>query len=121
MARVLVVDDEEDIRFIIGGSLERWGHEWTGAADAAEAYAACEASVPDVMLLDVSMPGETGRELLERLVRDGLVPPAVALLSAALPGQLGTVAKERGIRHLQKPFGLEDLEALLDEMVAEVS
>ena len=119
--RVLVVDDEDDIRFIIGVSLERWGHTGVEAADAAAAYAVCASDPPDIMLLDVSMPGETGLELLERLTADGLAPPQGALLSAALPGQLGSVAQERGIRHLQKPFGLDDLQALLAEMATEVA
>ena len=72
--RVLVVDDEPDIRFIIGTSLQRWGYETAEATNAEEAYAICRDDPPDIMLLDVSMPGETGIELLDRLRADDLIP-----------------------------------------------
>lgn len=119
--RILVVDDEADIRFIIGMSLQRWGHTFVEAADAATAYDVCANHPPDGILLDVSMPGETGLELLQRLREDDLVPGPVALFSAAFPGQLGTVAEEQGILHLPKPFGLDELAELVQEMAAQVS
>lgn len=113
---VLIVDDEPDIRFIIAMSLERWGHTHVEAENAAQAYDICRDTPPDAMLLDVSMPGETGLELLMRLEEDGLVPGPVAVLSAAFPGQLGTVAAERGVLHLPKPFALDELEGLVTEL-----
>ena len=119
--RVLVVDDEPDIRFIIGTSQQRWGYETAEATNAEEAYAICRDDPPDIMLLDVSMPGETGIELLDRLRADDLIPGPTALLSAAFPGQLAGVAADHGVVHLPKPFGLEDLEDLVADLASRVT
>lgn len=116
--RFLIVDDEPDLRLILQVNLQRWGHDVTLAASAAEAWAQIEASPPDAMLLDVSMPGETGLELLRRLREAGRLPPQVALLSAMLPADLAREAGQDGLYHLSKPFGLAELQALIGRMTA---
>ncbi|WP_370328196.1 response regulator [Euzebya sp.] len=113
--RFLVVDDEPDLRMILQINLERWGHDVVLAASAAEAYDVLRAADVDAMLLDVSMPGESGLQLLGRLQADGLMPSEVALLSAALLSD-GPGAVPTGVRHLAKPFGVDELEALIEEM-----
>jgi len=66
VARVLVVDDEPDIRNILRTFLEADGHEVLEAGDAAEAYKALD-RLPDCIFLDVSMPGESGHQFLLKL------------------------------------------------------
>jgi CheY-like chemotaxis protein len=64
--RVLLVDDEADVRSALGDLLEDAGHVVAGAADGAEAIARLEAGpVPDVLLTDHGMPGMTGAELAD--------------------------------------------------------
>ncbi len=63
-ARVLVVDDEADIRALIDEILSEEGYEVTVAADASEARAAREASRFDLVLLDIWMPDTDGISLL---------------------------------------------------------
>lgn len=116
--RFLIVDDEPDLRLILQVNLQRWGHDVTLAASAAEAWARVQESPPEAMLLDVSMPGETGLELLRRLREAGRLPPQVALLSAMLPADLARQADHDGIHHLCKPFALAELEALVSRMSA---
>lgn len=113
--RFLIVDDEPDLRLILQVNLQRWGHEVTLAASAAQAWDAISADPPDAMLLDVSMPGETGLQLLHRLREADRLPPQVALLSAMLPADLAGEAGE-GMHHLAKPFGLADLRVLVATM-----
>jgi DNA-binding response OmpR family regulator len=121
--RVLVVDDEPDLRMILRINLQRWGHDVVLAADAAEAWAVLadgegegqgDGQGVDAMLLDVSMPGETGLQLLGRLREAGRVPRQVALLSAMVSGALPPGAE--GVRFLAKPFGIEELRALVVDM-----
>ncbi|CAN5361836.1 hypothetical protein BH23ACT9_BH23ACT9_16280 [soil metagenome] len=116
--RFLIVDDEPDLRLILQVNLRRWGHDTVLAATTAEAYDRIVERAPDAMLLDVSMPEETGLELLARLQADDLVPPQVALLSAMLPAALAQQAGTSGVRHLSKPFCLTELETLVGEMAA---
>jgi CheY-like chemotaxis protein len=66
--RVLIVDDERDVRLLLRTQLETAGHEVTGeAADGAEAIEQCAATNPDVVILDLLMPRVNGFEAIPRL------------------------------------------------------
>jgi DNA-binding response OmpR family regulator len=65
--RILVVDDEQPIRDLVRGYLEREGHEVLEAADGPAAVAAFEAQEPDLVVLDVMLPGFDGLEVCRRL------------------------------------------------------
>jgi CheY-like chemotaxis protein len=67
--RVLVVDDEDDLRTVASMFLEMRGHDAIVAGSAAEAFERIAADSPDVVLLDLRMPGMDGWEVLERLER----------------------------------------------------
>ncbi|MEY2571743.1 MAG: two-component system, OmpR family, operon response regulator KdpE, partial [Acidimicrobiaceae bacterium] len=64
MARVLVVDDEDDIRLLVRFTLEHAGHEVIEANDGASALAAAAEQRPDLMVLDVMMPDVDGWTVL---------------------------------------------------------
>ncbi len=110
--RVLVADDEEDIRALVSLAVGKAGCAVTDAvADGRTALARARADVPDLVVLDVSMPGATGLEVCAALRAD----PATAgirilLLSAG--ASLDDVA--RGLAagadaYLAKPFGIAAL------------
>ena len=66
--RVLIVDDEPDVRLLLRTQLETAGHEVTGeAADGAEAIELCAATEPDVVILDLLMPRVNGFEAIPKL------------------------------------------------------
>ena len=66
--RVLVVDDEEDIRVLLRAQLERAGYEVAGeAADGMEALALCDTEHPDAVILDLLMPRVNGFEVIPKL------------------------------------------------------
>jgi two-component system CheB/CheR fusion protein len=77
--RLLVVEDEDSSREMLVALLEQYGADVASAASAREAYAALEAAVPDVLISDIGMPGESGYELLRKVrvlppERGGQVP-----------------------------------------------
>lgn len=81
MRRILVVDDEENVRELYREELAEEGYEVELAADGAEAIAKFEASLPDLVTLDVKMPGMDGIEVLRRMrERNPSVP--IVLLTA---------------------------------------
>jgi DNA-binding response OmpR family regulator len=65
--RILVVDDEQPIRELVRGYLLREGHEVLEAADGPAAVAAVAAQLPDLVVLDVMLPGFDGLEVCRRL------------------------------------------------------
>ena len=74
MPRVLVVDDEPDIGAVLALALEADGFEVAKAADARTALTALETDPPDVVILDVMMPGMDGFELLGQVRQRHLAP-----------------------------------------------
>jgi len=64
MARILVVDDYADFREVVRLLLERQGHEVLEAEDGIEAVQVCRNSHPDLVILDIFMPGKDGIETL---------------------------------------------------------
>ena len=108
MTRVLVVDDENDIRGLVRELLERAGHDVLEAPDGNEGLRLFYAEHPDVVILDVSMPGLTGWEVLERIRELGETP--VIMLTA----NADELDKVRGLRagaddYITKPFGRQEL------------
>jgi two-component system, OmpR family, response regulator len=77
---ILVVDDDRDIADIIGYSLRKDGHRAILAYSGEEALAQAERSLPDLVLLDVMLPGLSGFDVCRRLRERGPVP--VILLTA---------------------------------------
>ena len=75
MALILVVEDDEHQRELYTESLEEDGHEIVSARDGREALAAVEQQKPDLVVMDISMPGMDGIEAMNRmLARDNRIP-----------------------------------------------
>ena len=106
--RILVVDDDPDVRALVRTLLERSGATVREASDGREALKVFFDARPDLVVLDVSMPGLDGWETLER-VRD-LSDVPVLMLTA----RDNELEKVRGLRagaddYVTKPFGRQEL------------
>src|SRR6266403_1436305 len=66
-SRILVVDDDDDIRGLLRALLERAGHEVSAAADGRAGLRELYSGSPDLIILDVTMPGLDGWATLERI------------------------------------------------------
>lgn len=110
---ILVVDDDEVIRAVIVRSLEREGLEVEEAVDGLAALAAIAKSRPDVLLLDVSMPGLSGLEVLDRIHgQTELQGMPVILLTGLATGDDIVAGITRGAYdYLTKPFRVPELVA----------
>jgi CheY-like chemotaxis protein len=120
MASILVVDDEPDVRLLIRIILEREGHEVNEAADGEEAMELAERVDPDVILLDIRMPGVDGWEVLERLKESGrLSKTAVVMISAHSTPTVAQEAIDLGCRaFITKPFRAQDVTATVEDVLA---
>ena len=112
MATVLAVDDEEDILTIIRHNLEREGHRVLTAPNGDRALEIVRDEQPDVVVLDVMMPGTDGWGVLNRIKaeREELARIPVLMLTARAADEdriRGGI--EGAIRYLTKPFSPRDL------------
>ena len=106
---VLVVDDDAPIRRMLARTLGAEGYEVKVAADGGAALAVIERSAPDLVVLDVAMPGVDGLEVCRRLRRSGLGLP-VLLLTARDAVHERVVGLDAGADdYLVKPFASEEL------------
>ncbi len=109
MTRVLVVDDEEDIRLLTRLILEGAGYDVDEAADGVAALGRIEAGGVDVVLLDIRMSGMDGWEVIEALHARGLSAVPVIVFSAHVEPEVRVSAVERGcVGVLAKPFTTEE-------------
>jgi two-component system response regulator MprA len=79
LAAVLLVDDDASIRRMLERTLVAEGYDVAAVADGGAALAAIERSVPDVLVLDVAMPGVDGLSVTRRLRGKGLSVPILLL------------------------------------------
>jgi len=107
--RVLVVDDDESILDAISLILEEEGYEVKTVFKGQETYKAIENFKPDIILLDVLMSGNDGREICKRLKADGTTKKIPVIMISAHP-TLDKGATACGAEDfLAKPFDTDDL------------
>jgi DNA-binding response OmpR family regulator len=119
-ARILVIDDEEDIRNLLEELLRRAGHEVEQAADGRAGLRALHSSRPDLVLLDVTMPDLDGWQTLER-IRDLSDVPVLMLT-----GRGEELERVRGLKagaddYVTKPFGRQELLARVEALLRRAS
>lgn len=118
-ASVLVVDDDADVRRMLVEYLGSHDYEVTGVANGAEMRAALERKVPDVVLLDVGLPGEDGLSLA-RFLRERY-PVGIIMVTAADGVVDRVVGLEMGADdYVAKPFDPRELRARLKSVLRRV-
>src|SRR5437867_8170944 len=110
--RILVVEDEPRIALFIQRALVQAGYRVDMVADGVSALAAAEAAPPDLVLLDVMLPGLDGMEVARRLRGKGGIP--ILMLTARDAVEDRVAGLDAGADdYLVKPFALEELLARL--------
>ncbi len=111
MPRILIVEDDEDVRALIAHKLRRAGHEVSEAGDGEQGLAAARASAPDLMVLDWMMPKLTGIEVCAQIRADVDLPqPRILLLTAkSQDSDIALAMKTGADAYLIKPFRANDL------------
>jgi DNA-binding response OmpR family regulator len=114
--RILVVEDERQLARHVTGALNRNGHESTAVGDGAEAVALALAKPPDLIVLDLNLPGLDGLAVLARL-REARSPARVLILTSR--GEVESRVK--GLKagaddYLAKPFSMDELIARIEAL-----
>jgi two-component system nitrogen regulation response regulator NtrX len=106
-SRILVIDDEAAIRESLKMTLEYEGYEFVGAATGQEGLALAEREGPDLILLDVKMPGMDGLEVLDRLRNMNEALPIVVISGHGTISTAVEATKKGAFDFIEKPFASE--------------
>jgi len=118
--KILIVDDEPNIVISLEFLMKREGHEVRVARDGVEALAAIASERPDLVLLDVMMPGKTGFEVCQAVRADPTLAATRILLLTA-KGRETDIAKGFALGangYMTKPFSTRDLALRVRELLA---
>ena len=107
---ILVVDDEETVREFVVLILELEGYNALGAANAEEAFDLVDAHSPDLVLLDVMMPGPSGHEVLAR-IRETSMTPVIFLTARSTEADRIAGLELGADDYIAKPFSPGELAA----------
>ncbi len=116
MAKLLVVDDENNLRLVVQKEMTRQGHEVETASDGEAAWELLEKQDFDVLLCDINMPRLDGIELLRRLREKSQNPPEVIMLTGQATVESAIEAMKLGAYdYLTKPYRITELSALVSQ------
>jgi len=115
-SRVLIVEDDAPVRRMLSRSLEAEGFDVSSAADGGRALAAAERSTPDLVVLDVAMPGLDGLAVCRRLREKGMTGGILMLTARdAVDDRVSGLAAEAD-DYVVKPFAIEEVVARLNAL-----
>ncbi len=118
--RVLVVDDDDHLLAVLRRALSLRGFEPATAHNAAEALPRIDDSWPDVIVLDIMMPGMDGLSLCQRVREGGSVPILMLTALDSVPDRVAGL-QSGADDYLVKPFALDELVARLQALLRRVA
>jgi two-component system, OmpR family, response regulator TctD len=115
--KLLLVEDDPSMRSTLERALTRRGMHVTCCEDGAKAWPAWRAAQPDAVVLDLTLPGMDGLEVLEQARRAGATTPVLILTARGTVGDRVIGLNTGADDYLPKPFDLDELEARLRALV----
>jgi CheY-like chemotaxis protein len=119
MAKILIAEDERDIRDLIMFTLRYAGHEVIATNDGAEAVEAVRKEMPDLVLMDVRMPKMTGYQACEIIKADPELAhiPVVFLSAKGQEAEVRTGLEAGAVEYIMKPFAPDQLAAKIQSIL----
>jgi CheY-like chemotaxis protein len=119
MAKILIAEDERDIRDLVAFTLRFAGHEVVAVSNGAEAVETAGLEMPDLILMDVRMPRMTGYEACEKMKADPRLAkiPVVFLSAKGQESEIRTGLEAGADEYLLKPFAPAELTERVGELL----
>jgi DNA-binding response OmpR family regulator len=121
MARVLVVDDDDTVANVVVGYLERGGHQAARVSDGLAALESVAANAPDLVVLDLMLPGVDGLEVCRQVRKDLPNLPIVMLTALAEPDDRILGLELGADDYVTKPFSPRELVLRIESVLRRVS
>lgn len=115
--KILIVDDQFGIRILLNEVFHKEGYQTFQAANGVQALEILTNHSPDLVLLDMKIPGMDGNEILKRMKQ---IDPDIKVIIMTAYGELDMIqqAKDLGaITHFAKPFDIDDIRSAVREYV----
>ncbi|GAA3392491.1 response regulator transcription factor [Cryptosporangium minutisporangium] len=121
MGAIVIAEDDPDIRGMISEKLSRAGHSVTATEDGAAALVAVRRSVPDVVVLDMQMPGLSGLDVVRLLRVDPATAdvPVIMVTSHSQAQYIGESFNSGVNDFLAKPFSPRELAARIERLMVD--
>ena len=120
VARIVIADDDADIRELVVFKLRHGGHDVIPVADGAAAVEACASQRPDLVILDVMMPGMSGLEAARALRDDAALAglPIIMLTARAQESDIEQGFEAGADDYVVKPFSPRELASRVEAVLA---
>ena len=122
MARILVIDDEYEIRVFLRKALEHAGHEVVDASDSEDGLRVFREQPADLVITDLFMPPKGGFEVIQELKKDGADVKIVAISGSATDFLGNNLARARQLGAaavLEKPFSPQKIVETVQKLLGE--
>ncbi len=121
MCKILVADDEPDMRALLSDLLEEAGHEVTEAENGQVAVQQLQRELPDLVMLDVLMPMMNGIQVLQRLRDDPATQslPVILLTAFSLSDEVTDILDTPNTYHVTKPWRRGVVESAVNSALAQ--
>ena len=118
-ASILVVDDDPEIVAMLSARLSKRGYKVSTASDGNKAIELAKRERPDVVLLDVMMPGKSGREVARALKQDPVTQGSKIVMVSAIGERTNEITAPiyGADAHVDKPFEFEELEGVIARLL----
>lgn len=117
-AKILIVDDQFGIRILLNEVLQKEGYETFQAANGVQAIQIVNEHSPDLVLLDMKIPGMDGIEILKRIKE---IDKDIRVFIMTAYGELDMIQKAKdlgALEHFAKPFDIDDIRSAIRELLS---
>lgn len=119
MTKVLIIDDDPDVRLIMNTLMKKQGYEVETAFDRGDALSKLEEFTPSIILLDVLLSGADGRELCKEIKDNDDLRSVPVIMVSAHPGASENIHSYGADDFISKPINTELLLEKLDKLINE--
>src|SRR5512145_896077 len=117
MDRILIVDDELNMRLVLAAMLKREGYEVASAADGAEALSILKSGPVAAVVTDLKMPHIDGMELLNRVSMEYPDIPVIIITANGTVATAVEALKKGALDYITKPFELEEMKSVISKAI----
>lgn len=119
MAKILIAEDEPDIRDLIKFTLNFAGHEVIVTTNGEEAFEKSKETIPDLIMMDVRMPRMTGYEACKRMKENDVLKfiPVVFLSAKGQDSEVAAGLEAGAVEYILKPFAPDQLSETVNRLL----